>query len=64
MDGLAVLTAVASLLAAGGVLFNAWQTTRVEARLSSRIDRLTGRLDSLESTVQTALTALVQRRAD
>ena len=64
MDTLAVLTAAASFLAAAGVFFNAWQTTRVEARLSSRIDRLTGRLDALESTVQTALTAPVQRRVD
>ena len=37
MDTLAVLTAPASFLAAAGVLFNAWQTTRVEARLSSRM---------------------------
>ncbi|MCY4026347.1 MAG: hypothetical protein OXH75_08545 [Acidobacteria bacterium] len=71
MDALALLTAAASFFAAAGVLFNAWQTTRVEARLSSRIDhlssqmdRLSGRLDSLESTVQTVLTALVQRRGD
>lgn len=64
MDTLAVLTAVASFLAAAGVLFNAWQTTCVEARLSSQIDRLTGRPGTLESTVQTVLTALVQRRGD
>ena len=38
------------VIAAGGALFNAWQ-----------IARLAGRVDALESTMQTVLTLLVGR---
>ena len=41
MEGLAVLTAVTSALAAAGALFNGWQ-----------IARLAGRVDALETDVR------------
>ena len=49
------------LTASGGVLFNAWQISRLSGlveRLSGRIERLSGLVDSIESTLQTVVAVL------
>ena len=48
-----VMEAVLLVIAAGGALFNSWQ-----------IARLAGRVDALESTMQTVLTLLAGRQLD
>ena len=40
------------LIASGGALLNAWQTSRL-SRLSDWVERLSGRVDAIESTLQT-----------
>ena len=47
------MEAVLLVIAAGGALFNSWQ-----------IARLAGRVDALESTMQTVLTLLAGRQLD
>ena len=43
------------MLAAGAALFNGWMI----AKLSGRLDRLVGRVDAIEATLQTLMAALI-----
>ena len=45
------------MLAAAGALFNGWMI----AKLSGRLDRLDGRVDAIEATLQTLMAALIGR---
>ena len=53
-SALLVTAAIGGVLATGGALWNAWQI----GRLASRVDHLTGRVYTLERTMQTVLLTL------
>ena len=55
METLTLVSAVSAMLAAAAALFNGWMI----AKLSGRLDRLAGRVDAIEATLQTLMAALI-----